>query len=124
MKDAQSISSRFEKLYSDFNNRDIEAVISQMTPDVKWANGMEGGYVEGHDGVRSYWTRQFGMVSSNVTPLDIDVEKNIVRVVVKQVVNDLSGTPLADQIVVHRFVLQNGKIACFDIGDADQPSAP
>jgi len=25
-----------------------------------WANGMEGGHVHGHDGVRNYWTRPMG----------------------------------------------------------------
>ncbi len=41
--------------YTAFNARDIDAILSMMHPDVEWANGMEGGYVHGHDGVRAYW---------------------------------------------------------------------
>ena len=62
-----------------------------MTDDVKWANGMEGGYVYGHDAVRDYWTRQFTMVTSNVTPLEIETENGISKIKVHQVVNDLNG---------------------------------
>ena len=35
----------FQDLYKNFNDRKIELVIVNMTEDVKWANGMEGGYV-------------------------------------------------------------------------------
>ena len=28
-----------------------------MRPDVKWANGLEGGFVYGRNAVREYWTR-------------------------------------------------------------------
>ena len=40
--------------YTAFNARDIDTILSWMHPDVEWANGMEGGYVHGHDGVRAY----------------------------------------------------------------------
>src|SRR5439155_11851771 len=63
-----SLNNFFQELYKNFNDRKIDLVISKMTENVKWANGMEGGYVYGHNGVRDYWTRQFTMVSSNVTP--------------------------------------------------------
>jgi hypothetical protein len=35
----------FIDLYRNFNNRNIEYVISRMIPDVAWANGMDGGFV-------------------------------------------------------------------------------
>src|SRR4051794_38488605 len=34
-------------LYDSFNRRDVEAVLDRLAPDVTWANGLEGGYVEG-----------------------------------------------------------------------------
>ena len=92
-------------------------VIAQMTDDVKWANGMEGGFVHGHDDVRAYWTRQFGLVSSNVTPLEVGEENGFVKIKVHQVVHDLNGTPLADETVFHFFRLQDNKIAEFVIGE-------
>src|SRR5467141_1161513 len=51
-----------EHLYDRFNARDMEAVLATMHLDVMWANGMEGGHVHGHDGVRNYWTRQWAII--------------------------------------------------------------
>lgn len=41
-----------ERLYDRFNAREMDAVLSIMHPDVVWANGLEGGFVYGRDGVR------------------------------------------------------------------------
>ena len=41
------------RVYTAFNARDIDAVLSMMHPDVEWPNGMEGGYVYEHDEVRA-----------------------------------------------------------------------
>ena len=110
-----NINSFFQELYEHFNERKIDRVVAHMTDDVKWANGMEGGYVYGHNGVREYWTRQFAMVSSNVTPLEIDKDDGVVKVKVHQVVHDLDGKLLIDEIVYHFFHLRDGKVAEFDI---------
>src|SRR3954447_17175009 len=112
-----SLRNFFHELYKNFNERKIDLVIDQMTDDVKWANGMEGGYVYGHKGVREYWTRQFTMVSSNVTPLKIEKENGVVQVKVHQVVHDLNGKLLADEIVYHFFHLRDDKVAQLDIGE-------
>ena len=106
-----------QNLYKNFNDRKIDLVISKMTGDVKWANGMDGGYVHGHDAVKDYWTRQFTMVSSNVTPLEIETENGISKIKVHQVVHDLNGNLLADELVYHLFHLQENKIAVFEIGE-------
>ena len=39
-----------------------------MHADVDWPDGMEGGREVGHEAVRAYWTRQFGMLDSKVEP--------------------------------------------------------
>ena len=57
-----------EQLYDRFNARDIGAALATMHPDVIWANGLEGGHVHGHDGVRDYWTRQWAMMDSHAEP--------------------------------------------------------
>ena len=69
----------FKNIYQNFNNRKIDLVINEMTDDVQWANGMDGGYVLGRDEVMAYWTRQFKLVNSNVTPLNIDEENDVVK---------------------------------------------
>ena len=113
----ENINNFFKDLYKNFNDRKIELVISKMTDKVKWANGMEGGYIYGHDEVKEYWTRQFNLVSSNVTPLTIDIENEVVKIKVHQVVHDLNGKLLADEFVYHYFHLENDKISEFDIGE-------
>ena len=109
-----------KNIYQNFNKRNIDLVIACMTGDVQWANGMDGGYVYGHDGVRVYWIKQFESISSNVTPLEMEEKNNVVKVKVHQVVHDLNGTLLSDDIVYHFFTLKNGKIAIFDIGDKNK----
>ena len=62
------------RAYAAFNARDIEAVLSMMHPDVEWPNGMKGGYVYGHDGVRAYWTRQWDLIDPVVEPQAFSTE--------------------------------------------------
>jgi hypothetical protein len=47
-----------QDLYAAFNKGELETIISVMYPDVKWANGVEGGFVYGRNAVREYWTHQ------------------------------------------------------------------
>jgi nucleoside-diphosphate-sugar epimerase len=58
-----------ERIYARFNARDIDGVLTVLTDDVAWANGMDGGYVHGREAVREYWTRQWTMVSPHVEPV-------------------------------------------------------
>lgn len=111
------LNNFFRELYKNFNDRKIDLVISKMTDNVKWANGMDGGYAYGHEAVREYWTRQFTLISSNVTPLEMETENKIVKIKVHQVVHDLNGNLLADEFVYHFFHLQGNKIAVFEIGE-------
>jgi hypothetical protein len=112
-------------IYERFNARDIDGVLSVLTDDVAWANGMDGGHVHGREGVRAYWTRQWAIVSPHVAPVRFDTAADGTIVVeVLQTVRDLDGNPLhdqthglADKTVGHVFALQNGKVARFDIHD-------
>ena len=113
-----NLTAFFQVLYTNFNERKIDLVIAKMTDNVKWANGMDGGYVYGHDGVTAYWTKQFTMISSIVTPLSIDIENGIAKIKVHQVVHDVNGNLLADEEVYHYFLLSNNnKIDEFNIGE-------
>lgn len=44
--------------YREFQRPLYGAVLAGMHPHVEWPNGMEGGYVHGHEEARAYWTRQ------------------------------------------------------------------
>ena len=97
--------------YEAFNARDIDSALTAMHSDVDWANGMEGGSVYGHDGVRAYWTRQWTMIDPHVEPVRFttDPDGDIV-VDVHQVVHDLDGNVLADRMVQHVYTVVDGKV--------------
>jgi ketosteroid isomerase-like protein len=106
-------------LYDRFNARDMENVLLAMDEDVIWANGMEGGHVHGRDGVRSYWTRQWAMIDPHVEPVEFSIGSGAEVVVeVHQIVCDLQGNLLVDQMVGHIFQIDNGLVRRFDIRGA------
>ena len=113
-------------LYARFNARDIDGVMRVLAEDVAWANGMDGGHVEGREAVRAYWTRQWSMVDPHVEPVAFATlpDDRIVAQVV-QTVRDLDGNPigeashgLRDKTIGHRFQFRDGLVARFDIEDA------
>jgi len=104
------------ELYRAFNARDIDAVLARLAPDVDWPNGMEGGRVFGHDGVRAYWTRQWALIDPRVEPrgFERDAAGRVV-VEVHQVVRDLAGAIRSDRLVRHVYALSDGLIRRMDI---------
>jgi hypothetical protein len=104
------------RAYAAFNARDIDRALAVMHRDVDWPNGMEGGRELGHDAVRAYWTRQFGLIDSHVDPVGFsDDDQGRVVVDVHQVVRDLDGALLSEQRVEHFYTLRDGLIARMDI---------
>jgi hypothetical protein len=104
------------RAYEAFNARDVDGALALMHPDVDWPNGMEGGRELGHDAVRAYWTRQFGMIDSHVEPVgfDSDADGRVV-VDVHQVVRDLDGELLSDGLVQHVYTFRNGLVTHMEI---------
>jgi len=108
-----------ELTYEAFNRRDLDATLAMMHPDVDWPNGMEGGRVHGHDGVRAYWTRQWGMVDPHVTPKHIEADaEGYIVVDVHQVVRDLAGKILMDRMVQHAYRIEDGLIKRMEIRES------
>jgi hypothetical protein len=109
--------------YAAFNARDIEAVLALMHSDVDWPNGMEGGRVFGHANVREYWRRQWAVVDPQVEPTRFEEDESARIVVdVHQVVRDIAGNILVDQMVRHAYAIHEGLIERMDIlaaGNAD-----
>ena len=107
-----------ESAYAAFNARNIPSVLALMHPDVDWPNGMEGGRVHGHEGVRRYWTRQWAQVDPHVTPLSFrSLADGRVEVEVRQVVRDLEGKIIQEGGVLHVYSIENGLISRMDIED-------
>lgn len=104
------------RLYEGFNRRDIEAVLAALADDVAWANGMEGTHVHGRDAVREYWTYQWSVIDPSVEPLSVARGADGATIVeVRQVVRDLQGQTLLDEVIRHAFHVKDGRVQRFDI---------
>jgi len=104
------------KAYAAFNARNLEGALQTMAPNVVWPNGMAGGTVQGHAGVREYWTRQWKMIDPHVEPKGFENEPDgRVIVHVHQIVGDLNGALLLDRMVQHVYRIENGLIQRMDI---------
>lgn len=109
-----------QNLYDAFNKREIETIISVMRPDVKWANGLEGGFVYGRDEVREYWKKQFESIQPQLEALRFETDENNRNVVtVHQVIRDLQGNVLADMTVQQIFTIEDGSISLYEIREAE-----
>ena len=106
--------------YKRFNARDLDGVLALMHPDVDWPNGWEGGRVQGHDGVRQYWTRLWAALSSHVDPIRFEpCEGGGTAVTVRQIVRDTTGNLLTDTLVKHVYDFEDGLIRRMEIRLAD-----
>jgi hypothetical protein len=120
----EAMKAMYEAMYRAFNDRDIDTVLATMHPDVDWPNGMEGGRVHGHQGVRAYWTRQWSMINPKVYPVHVG-EDDLGRIVVDvhQLVRNLEGIVVLDQMVRHAYVMENGLIKSMEILEAPAAEA-
>ncbi len=109
-----------QNLYDAFNKREIETIIPMMRPDVKWANGLEGGFVHGRDQVREYWTDQFKAIQPELEALKFETDENNRNIVtVHLIIRDLHGNLLADATVHQIFTIENGLISLYEIGETE-----
>lgn len=120
MKNMNSNQQFLKNLYEAFNRREIEKLISLMKPDVKWANGMECGFVHGQNAVREYWLKQFETMRTELEPLEYETGENDRNVVtVRLIVRDLEGNLLLEKTVQQIFTIDNGLISLFELGDTE-----
>jgi hypothetical protein len=104
------------RLYEGFNSRDIDGVLAALADDVAWANGMEGTHILGRDAVRDYWTYQWSVIDPTVEPLSVARRGDGSTIVeVDQLVRDLQGQVLVDEVIHHAFVVSSGRVQHFDI---------
>jgi ketosteroid isomerase-like protein len=105
-------------IYSRFNARDIDSILEHMDENVHWPNGWEGGYVNGHQELREYWTRQWKEIEPTVEPLAISVKQDgKIEVEVYQVAKDKAGKLLFEGKLTHVYSMQNGLIRGMEIDD-------
>ena len=110
--------SLIDRAYVAFNARDIDGALETMHADVEWPNGMEGGVVIGHAGVRGYWTRQWDRIDPTVTPVDVNaLPDGRLDVRVHQVVRSLLGELLLDHHIHHVYTVEDGLVRRMEIVD-------
>ena len=63
------VSVLVETLYPLFNAREIDAIMPYFMEDADWPNGMTGGREVGHAAIRRYWSDQWLVINSQVTPV-------------------------------------------------------
>lgn len=102
--------------YAAFNARNIDAALATMHAGVEWPNGMEGGTVHGHQGIREYWTRQWTLIDPHVEPVEFTtLPDGRISVDVRQVIRDGAGALLVDQVVQHVYRIEDGKVRSMEI---------
>jgi ketosteroid isomerase-like protein len=102
--------------YAAFNERDIDAALALMAPDVTWPRAFKGGFVRGPEEVRAYWTEQWSEINGHVEPIAFHPEDaGQILVKVHQVVRDPTGAVLADEHVGHRFTIEHGLIQAMEV---------
>ena len=113
---ASQYEDLIKKAYTAFNSRDIDTALLTMHPDVQWPKAFEGGYVNGHNEITEYWTRQWTEINPNVEPVGFnEKEDGTLEITVHQIVKNLQGAMIFDGIVKHVYTLQDGLLRRMDI---------
>ena len=113
---ANPFHETIKKAYTAFNERNIDRALSTMQQNVQWSKAWEGGYIDGHDEIRQYWTRQWTEINPTVEPIGFNERENgSLEVKVHQIVKDLNGSLMFDGLVKHIYTFQDGLIKTMDI---------
>ena len=113
----KDVTLLLRQLYPDFNARDIERIMPHFASGADWPNGMTGGREIGHDAIRRYWTDQWNVIDSTVTPISFRVAGEHIVLEVHQLVKDMAGQLRSDSVVYHTYRFADGKIVRMDISE-------
>jgi NAD(P)-dependent dehydrogenase (short-subunit alcohol dehydrogenase family)/ketosteroid isomerase-like protein len=96
------------RAYAAFNDREIEAAVALMAPDVDWPNASDGSFVHGRDQVRKHWSEQFRQVVPRIEITGLtETPDGHVEARVHQLVHDRNGKKLSDDQLVHVFTIDH-----------------
>jgi ketosteroid isomerase-like protein len=99
------------RTYEAFNQRDVEAALALMDPDVEWPNVLQATTLSGRDAVRAYWVAQFETIDPRVEPEAFEpLGEDEIVAAVHQVARDRGGTVLADARITHAYVFRGGDL--------------
>ncbi|MEC9347902.1 MAG: nuclear transport factor 2 family protein [Pseudomonadota bacterium] len=110
------------RLYENFRNRDVDAMLAMMSPDVEWARDTGDGYLSGHDALRQHWHREWQDFATYLDPQSFSVTRNErTAVQVIRTVRDLQGRRLSETTLGHIFTIRDGLIVRLDIRESRAP---
>jgi ketosteroid isomerase-like protein len=115
------VDAALRRMYRAFNDRDVDALLAVLAPDVRWPNAWEGGVVHGRDAVRAYWQRQWAEIDPTVDPERVERRADGTSAVrVRQVVRARDGALLSEGVVTHVYRFgADGLVASMDVEPAD-----
>ncbi|MET3666482.1 nuclear transport factor 2 family protein [Caulobacter sp. 1776] len=62
---------RIAKLYAAINARDLDAIVSCYAPAARFTDNLEGGVIDGLDGVRAHFTQLLGSVRLEIKAIEL-----------------------------------------------------
>jgi hypothetical protein len=98
-------------LYAAFNRREIDRVLSALSPSVRWPNVLQHGELRGHAAVRAYWLAQFETIEPRVEPVQFEARQEGVAVRVQQVVTVKATGHVTHSSVMHTYYFDEGLVA-------------
>jgi len=114
-----STNALIAQIYSAFNRRNIDEALALMSENIDWPKASEGGRAIGKEEIRAYWTRQWAEFDPHVDPLEVtEREAGRIHVKVHQLVKNLKGDVLSDQLVTHVFSVTDGLMTRMDIHES------
>jgi hypothetical protein len=111
-----------KQLYEDFNARKVDALLAKLTEDVMWANGMEGGYVQGHQSLKDYWERQWSSLNPQIKAVGFSQTKEGALLVDALFNGKCLEQEFKDIPAGHVFYIKNGIVSRFDIQGRSEDS--
>jgi hypothetical protein len=97
-------------LHGAFNRREIDRVLSALSPTVRWPNVLEKTELRGHAAVRAYWLKQFETIEPRVEPVEFEERHGEVSVRVRQVVTVKATGQVTETSVTHTYAFDDGLV--------------
>jgi NAD(P)-dependent dehydrogenase (short-subunit alcohol dehydrogenase family)/ketosteroid isomerase-like protein len=101
--------------YRAFNERDVEAAVALMAPDVAWPNLPQGGLIRGPQSVGAHWREQFRQADARIDVDEIaETDDGRVEARVRQIVRGAQGARAEDR-AVHVFSFAGERIKGLEV---------
>jgi ketosteroid isomerase-like protein len=113
------VDALLQRLHKAINARDIDAVIACYAPNARFADSLEGGQVEGVDGMRAHFEHLFNTVRVEIAVLDYVIQPDDrVRARLNVVARGPRGGLWQDGAITVWYRLERGLIVEQDVDDS------